>query len=351
MLGPLYGRENLAAFFAAQVRARATGEPVVIHIVGDSKVHGDGTTDGYRLDQLLLSAANGYPVQITYEGFGGQNSYLWANTEAADFVAEHANADLLIVDFGTNERRKFSPTGGDQTIQQTEANHRYAINLIRASRSASSLSILLLGQLPCNNYDPDYNQTTAIMVEVNAVLKTVADSTNNAFFDPLELFARAHSEAGWMEQLAVPQYGGGNVHPGNAENLVLVGELARVLFPLPYSLPAGASGIAFPALQNGWAPFAGLPAYLPRAVLENGLVTMNGLIRPGTRSSLTTLTTLPVGYRPPSNKFFSASTCSDGISCQIQVIASGVVRLAAPFTGRGFKGQYISLDGISFRTD
>src|SRR5690554_737496 len=104
MAETLYGRENLAAFFAAQVDARQTGAPIRIHIVGDSKVSGNGATAGYRLHELMQLAAKGYPVQITYEGFSGQNSYVWANGEAADYLAQQPNVDLLIVNFGTNER-------------------------------------------------------------------------------------------------------------------------------------------------------------------------------------------------------------------------------------------------------
>ncbi len=77
MADPLYGRKIFAAFFAAQVRARTNGTPIKIHIFGDSKVAGVGVSDGYRLDQLLAEYASrvGYPVIVTYEGFGGQNSY------------------------------------------------------------------------------------------------------------------------------------------------------------------------------------------------------------------------------------------------------------------------------------
>lgn len=340
MAGPLYGRENMAAFFAALVTARGSGTPIKIHVVGDSKAGGTGTTDGYRIDQLLTNSLHGYPVQITYEGFGGQNSYLWANGEAADFVSQHPDTDLLIVNFGTNES-VVSATGGVQTLAQTEANHFAAIGTIRASISEANMSILILGQPPCNNWASGYDQTTANMVNVNAVLRDVAEQSDAAFFDPMELFTRAHATAGWMDQLPTPTYGDGNVHPGNAMNLVMVGELARSLFPMGYKSTAGGNGLSYPTLANGWLEWT--TGYSPRATLRDGEVMLDGLIKPGTTAAYTTLFTLAAGYRPPANRFFNCSTGNSGATCDVQVLANGVVRLGAAFTG-----TYISLDAIRF---
>lgn len=345
MADPLYGRENLAAFYAAQVNARSTGEPIDVHIIGDSKVYGIGVSDGYRLDQLLMGAANGYPINVTYEGFGGENSYKWANNEDADFVAQHPGTELLIVDFGTNDFRPYAP-GGAQSLAQIKANHLAAIATIRASRSPSQLSILLLGQTPANNWNPDYNQTTENMMAENAVLKEVAEETNSAYFDTLQLFTRAHAEAGWMEQLPVPAYGDGNVHPGNPLNLVLVGELGKVLFPLPFKFPVMTDGVSFPTLQSGWQTWTVGTAYAPRATLKNGIVYLDGMIKPGTTTDYTTLFTLPPGYRPSVNRFISVATSNNGGARQIQILSGGVVRL-----GESFAGNYVSLDGISFRVD
>ncbi|OWV62595.1 hypothetical protein ATY75_12285 [Rhizobium sp. N122] len=346
MSDPLYYRDNLAAFYAGLVNARSAGATVNIHFVGDSKVAGIGVSDGYRLDQLMMSASNGYPVSVSFDGFGGENSYIWANGKAADFVAQHANSSLLIVDFGTNDFRPWA-TGGAQSLAQIKANHLAAIATIRASRSPSQLSILLLGQTPANNWNPDYNQTTANMAAENAVLKEVAEETNSAFFDTLELFTRAHSEAGWMEQLPTPAYGDGNVHPGNPMNLVLVGELGKALFPLPFKFPDGAEGTCSPALQNGWQAWTG-PAttYAPRAKLKDGIVYLDGLIKPGATADYTTLFTLPAGYRPAVNRFISVATSNNGGARQIQILSGGAVRL-----GESFAGNYVSLDGISFRVD
>ncbi|MEZ2132455.1 MULTISPECIES: SGNH/GDSL hydrolase family protein [unclassified Sinorhizobium] len=344
---PLYGRENLAAFYAAEVRAIKTGTPIKIHIVGDSKVVGNGTTDGFRLDQLLPMAARGYPVRVTYEGFGGQNSFLWANREAADFVAQRPDVDLLIIDFGTNERTS-NAYGGPQTSEQTRENHLAAINTIRNARSPSQLSVLILGQTPANNWQPQWNQTTDVMREVNSSLKGVAQETNSGYFDTLELFQRAHSEAGWMEQLPTPQFGGGNLHPGSPMNLVLVGELGRYLFPLDYKLASGQTATIYPSLPDSWDCWAGLKEYAPRAQLEGNTVRLSGVVRPHDSKVApgSVLFTLPIGYRPITNRFFTVSTSNSGTFAEVQVLDTGQVRISANFTG-----SYIALDSISFRID
>lgn len=336
--GPLYGRDNLAAWYASEVLARTNGTTFNVHIVGDSRVcvYVDAA---FRLDQLLIAASQGYPVQVTYECFGGQNSYIWANGEAADFVSQHPETDLLIVDFGINEKVT-GATGGPQTDAQTEANFRAADATIRASRSLSSLSILYLAPTPANNDNPIYNQTTAVAQVVGDILKVVANDTHAGYFATLELYQRAHSEAGWMEQLGAG-YGGGNVHPGNPENLSLMGEISHGLFPIPYAPVVGADGIANPTPANGWTHWAA--GYDPRVVLHENIAIMNGLIKPGTTTALTTLFTLPVGYRPSVNRFYNVSASNAGCNVEVQVLSSGIVRNTAAFTC-----TYISLDNIMF---
>lgn len=339
----LYGRENLAAFFAALVAARAGGQPVSIHIVGDSKVAGYGVSDGYRIDQLLASAALGYPVTVTYEGFGGQNSYLWANGECQDFLTEHPSAKLLIINFGTNERVS-TAFGGLQELPQTKANNASGVSTIRAVRPASDLSILIMGQPPVNNSTPGYSQTTAGMIAINEVLREVAEEAHCGFFDPMELFHRAHAEAGWMDQLPSPPYTGGNVHPGDAMNLVMIGELSRRLFPTVGAVLGDGGMIIRPPLQNGWKPWTA-PAtdYAPKATLRGGKVILEGLIKEGVTADYTALFNLPPGFRPPTHRFFPISTSLSGSVEQVQVLSTGVVRLAEAFTG-----NFASLDGISF---
>jgi hypothetical protein len=342
MVKTLFGRDNLAAFYAAQVRAREGGVATRIHIVGDSKVAGVGVQNGYRLDQLLPLTANGNPVEVTYSGFSGENSYLWAGGAAA-LLAAYPDIDLLIVNFGTNEHVATSQ-GGSQARYQTVGNHRAAISALRAVRSISAMSILLLGQTPCNNWQPGFDQTTDFMVCVNAALLEVARTCNCAYFDTTELYQRPHAEAGWMEQVAVPQYGGGNVHPAAPFNLSLVGELGRRLFPLPYSSQSSAGDSIYTlAPQNGWTGWGGPNGFVPRARIKSGLVHLQGVFAPGARDAGTVLATLPTDCRPACNKFFVGTTSNTGTIAELQLLSTGELRL-----GGQHSGSYVSLDSISY---
>ncbi len=338
LCSPLTGRENLAAFYSALVNAREHGTTVDIHIVGDSKVAGVGVTDGYRFDQLIAAGAKGYPLDVTFDGFGGQNSWLWANGKVEDFIDRHSGASLLIIDFGTNENFKVAE-GGVQSLEQVRANHLAAIAKIRAHRSPSQLSILILGQTSANNWNPNYKQTLASMTAINGVLREVAQETNSAFFDPLELFQRAHSEAGWMDQLPTPLYGDGNVHPGNAMNLAMVGILADDLFPLPYRFGEG-----HPQLMSRWVPVD--PAMPPRVAIRDDLVILDGMITGGKNNLDDKLIALPIGYRPPADRYVLAPTSTRGTFVQLRIGADGFVRIASKY-----RGSYVSLDGISFRVN
>lgn len=335
----LFGRDNLAAFFAAQVRARAAGSSVKIHIVGDSKVAGVGVQDGYRIDQLLPLTSNGHPIVATYSGFSGENSNFWAS-EAANVLSAHADADLLIVNFGTNEHVKTSQ-GGPQNLYQTIANHRAAISMVRAARPISAMSILLLGQTPCNNWQSSFDQTTDFMVRVNAALKELAISCNCAFFETTTLFERAHSEAGWMDQAASPQFGGGNVHPAAPFNLSLVGELGRRLFPTPAPVAGDAAHVL--SLQNGWSAWGGSTGFVPKVRSRNGLVHFQGVLIPGIRDAATILAAIPTELRPACHKFYVGTTTNAGTTIELQVLSTGELRL-----GGQHAGTYVSLDGISY---
>lgn len=338
----LYGRDNLAAFFAAQVRAREGGSAAKIHIVGDSKVAGVGAPNGYRLDQLLPLAAIGNPVAVTYSGFSGENSHLWAGGAGALLTA-YPDTDLLIVNFGTNEHVETSQ-GGAQERFRTIGNHKAAISALRAARSISAMSILLLGQTPCNNWQPGFGQTTDFMIIVNDALLEVARACNCAYFDTTALYQRAHSEAGWMEQVAVPQYGGGNVHPAAPFNLSLVGELGRRLFPLPFSSqPYGGDSAYNLSPQNGWSGWGGQNGFVPKVKVRSGIVHLQGVLVPGTRDAGTVLATLPPEYRPACNKFFIGTTSNAGTTVEIQILSTGELRI-----GGQHSGSYVSLDSISY---
>lgn len=99
-------------------------------------------------------------------------------------------------------------------------------------------------------------------------------------------------------------------------------------------------------LSNGWVNHSG---WEPARVMKTaeGLVSVSGLIDPGTTTSGTLLTTLPAGYRPENNEMFVVSTSGSGAAntaATLMIAPTGAVTIFSTFTG-----SYISLSNIKFR--
>ena len=95
-------------------------------------------------------------------------------------------------------------------------------------------------------------------------------------------------------------------------------------------------------LQNSWVAFGG-GFQSPQATLTaEGLVVIEGLIKSGTTTANTTLTTLPSGYRPAAPQLFIVATSSG--TCRIQVGSDGTV-----VCHNAADATYTSLSGITFR--
>lgn len=341
-VGPMYGVDNLAAFFTAQVNAIKTGAAFSAHMVMDSRGSANLTT-GFRPNEVLELASLGYPFDVTCETHAGQNTYVWANGVAQAYAATNPTDSLLIMGMGLNENVT-GATGGAQSTAATEDNLSVGIQAVRDVRPDSTLSILLVGQTPANNWNPAYNQTTDAMRVVNAIMKDVASDMNCAFYDSLELFNRAH-DVGWMDQLPVPAYGDGNVHPGDAMSLEWWGEVADELFAVPFKVPAGNMSVVYPTILNSWVEWSS--GYAPRSVLmPDRTVRLRSMIKSGVVAAYTPLFMLPVGFRPTINEFFFVPT-SPTTGQELQILSNGIVRLSAPHPG--LAGTYISTD-VSFLT-
>ncbi len=97
-------------------------------------------------------------------------------------------------------------------------------------------------------------------------------------------------------------------------------------------------------LVNSWVVFDtttnASPEYTKAA---DNIVTLKGLIRTGTVTSGTLLTTLPAGYRPNATLSFPQS-CNNAV-CRIEVESDGEVR------GYGLNATYSGMNAINFRAD
>ncbi len=96
-------------------------------------------------------------------------------------------------------------------------------------------------------------------------------------------------------------------------------------------------------LKNGWVPY-GNP-YGPATFTKTsaGVVVLSGLIKSGSTAADVTVCTLPEGYRPATNQWFSLPTSSDSTKIRLDIHDNGDVRLYGA-------GSWVSLDGINFQT-
>jgi hypothetical protein len=99
-------------------------------------------------------------------------------------------------------------------------------------------------------------------------------------------------------------------------------------------------------LVNGWLNFGSAFASAS-AVRQGRLVQVVGLIRLGTTTAGTVLTTLPVGWRPSSN-IVCTCWCQNG-TARVDVNSTGQVVLGGELTAGANPATYLSLN-LSFFT-
>ena len=102
----------------------------------------------------------------------------------------------------------------------------------------------------------------------------------------------------------------------------------------------GTEGSSF---AGGWSNFGG--SYGPaRAVISPaGVVTLDGMIKPGTTAAGTNIIQLPTGMSPGNQRIVFAA--SDAGMVQLEVLASGILQIR----GGVVPTSFISLTGVSFR--
>lgn len=106
--------------------------------------------------------------------------------------------------------------------------------------------------------------------------------------------------------------------------------------------------VVAPLLENSWVNFGGVHRTAGYWKDREGLVHLRGVIKNGTTTNGTILFILPVGYRPATTERFPASS-EDSVGTrtltQVAIQSDGAVAFLIGANG------YLSLSGISFRTD
>lgn len=105
--------------------------------------------------------------------------------------------------------------------------------------------------------------------------------------------------------------------------------------------PTGATGWSNLTLANGWTWYGTIFSTAQYKKGTDNIVSLKGLLRAGTTTSGTTLTTLPVGFRPKERLLMT--TVSADAHQRLDIFPTGEVQ----FHG-GAAGVWVSLDGVNF---
>jgi len=107
--------------------------------------------------------------------------------------------------------------------------------------------------------------------------------------------------------------------------------------------PTGAATWTTITLQNSWVVYSALP-YPPLEVTKgnDGIVTLQGMIKSGTTTTGTVIGNLPVGFRPTQEIIFSA--INNAVLSRIDIYPNGNIVLISINTNTTF----LSLGNLSF---
>lgn len=102
------------------------------------------------------------------------------------------------------------------------------------------------------------------------------------------------------------------------------------------------------SLSGLWIADTQAPQY---KLLPDGRVILRGWIRNGTTASTTVMATLPVGYRPLTNAYFTCAKPNQNlIQATVDVTTGGAIRVIAISNQAAAATASISLDSITFST-
>lgn len=252
----VFGQEYMAAFHNFIMSPSRT--PIVV-CSGDSTTAGDGTTTGYRINELIKTAAYTTGLQTKYGisslnyGRSGKKSSDWISTYLAEDLA--ANPDLLVLRWGIND-------GLTQDVNAFIANLRSGLATIRASRSVSSLSILLMS--PNSTSDTPNHRDEMWYEQIVPAIKQAARDYFCTFIDTYGYLRDARPAAGvWMDN----PYGDGRaIHPLNVMNLWIAGVIQSVLFPDGLQSGFGKANIRNTSGSEDTGNGNRLPSYYPYGI-------------------------------------------------------------------------------------
>ena len=126
-----------------------------------------------------------------------------------------------------------------------------------------------------------------------------------------------------------------------AEGLLAKGIGSSYLSVTGIYYPAAHSSWSNLSLQNSWTAYGSVFSTPQYTKGSDNLVTLKGLLSPGSTSTGTTVTTLPVNFRPKERILFT--TAGSAAHTRLDILPTGEVRIqSSP------GGSWLSLDGVTF---
>lgn len=239
----VFGREYLAAFHNLLITqyTTPTRKPIIV-FSGDSTTAGVGVSEDYQINALLKQFAYDQGIQTAYgissinRGQSGANTEQWRTSHLAGDLAE--SPDLLVLRWGINDpgwlkNGTTPPLDAGQAypdrrdVDDFLLSLRSGLETIRASRSLSSLSIVLMS--PNSTADTPNGRDELWYEQIIPGIKQAARDFQCAFVDTYAYLKDSRPAAGiWMDD---PFGDGRAIHPLNVMNMWIAGLIADVIFP------------------------------------------------------------------------------------------------------------------------
>ena len=274
----------------------APSQTPIIKLSGDSTTVGNNiATTNYQPATLLpiLAKQLGFGITTAMAGVSGKNSAQWLSTYLPADLATTIPA-VYIIRWGIND------PGAGITISQTIANIRSGLALIRATAGWDNSAVAIVVMAPNTTSSDAVGSNEAWHEAVSYGLRQAARDYGAAFVDSYALVRTARNLVpnvanGWLDAAFV--------HPNEDHSLMLIQELANLLFPIglvkmmgyPVDLTAGATFAQPGSVENA------------KSSIEGGRVFFQGYLN-GSGATVTggaTVATIPIQHRPASSGYFA----------------------------------------------
>ncbi len=328
------GGEYLGAWRTAltpPTTAPLTGVTADICIVGDSGIAdpatsvSDSTQNVAQIITRYLRARYGTGITVNNIAVGGTYTadYLTGGAQAAAFASAIAGKPKLFI---------LSIALNDLSLGRAGAITRYAalIDQIRAGCTMAESSILVVAPFSAN--DTALGRDMSALRTFTPLLRDLADTKKCGFVD--EFAANQDSEA--MKGITWDTLGTGGqpIHALGPQNYSRASNILDLISPRAYEIAQNTSRVVLNATSgvwlNSWSN-SDETTYAPLCYTRDpqGIVSVVGMIKPGTKTDATPMFVLPVGYRPTKVQQFwtNVATSTGNDFCIIDVATNGQVRI------------------------